>query len=158
MLGSFQRDNSEMLDRTSENEIDSESNRREGSSNQNENNYRSYLNTNLIENSCLTVETSKAISSEISSQISRKFEELQSSLNSQILDVLNTAIDTRVLPSIKNAVQETELSKKYKFGPLVRWTASRQCGPRNSQKDLRSDRLHPEYGKKSAQDAQNEFP
>ena len=36
MLGSFQRDNSEMLDRTSENEIDSELNRREGSSNQNE--------------------------------------------------------------------------------------------------------------------------
>ena len=96
MLGSYQRYNSEMQDRTSENEIDSESNRREGSSNQNENNYRSYLNTNLSENSCLTVETSKAISSEISSQMSRKFEEMQSGLNSQILDVINTAIDTSV--------------------------------------------------------------
>ena len=85
--------------------IDSESNRQEGNSNQNENNYRSYLNTNLSENSCLTVENSKAISSEISSQMSKKFKELQSSLNSQILDVINTAIDTRVLPSIKNAVR-----------------------------------------------------
>ena len=94
MLGSYQRDNSEIQDRTSENEIDSESNRQEGGSNQNENNYRSYLNTNLSGNSCLTIETSKAISSEISSQMSRKFEELQSSLNSQILDVINTAIDT----------------------------------------------------------------
>ena len=90
MLGSYRRDNSEMQDRTSENEIGSESNRREGSSNQNENNYRSYLNTNLSENSCLTVETSKAISSEISSEMSRKFGELQSSLNSQILDVMIT--------------------------------------------------------------------
>ena len=101
MLGSYQRDNSEIQDRTSENEIDLESNRREYSSYQNENNYRSYLNTNLSEKSCLTVETGRAISSEISSQMSRKFEELQSSLNSQILDVINTAIDTRVLPVSK---------------------------------------------------------
>ena len=111
MLGSYQRDNSEMQDRTSENEIDSESNRRGGRSNQNENNYRSYLNTNLSENSCLTVETSKAISSQISSRMSRKFEELQSSLNSQILDVIKTAIDTRVLPSIKNAVRRQNSAK-----------------------------------------------
>ena len=125
MLGSYQRDNSEMQDRTSENRIDLESNRREDSSNQNENNYRSYLNTNLSENSCLTVETSKVISSEISSQVSRKFEELQSSLNPQILDVINTAIDTRVLPNIKNAVRRQNSAKKYKFGPSVRRTASR---------------------------------
>ena len=36
MLGSYQRDNSEIQDRTSENEIDSESSRQEGNSNQNE--------------------------------------------------------------------------------------------------------------------------
>ena len=139
MLGGYQRDNSEIQDRTSENEIDSESNRQGGSSNQNENNYRSYLNTNLSENSCLTVETRKVISSEISSQISRKFEKLQSSLNSQILDVINAAIDTRVLPSMKNAVR-------------------RQNSAKNTSVDLRSDGLHSENVNKSAQDAQNEFP
>ena len=37
MLGSYQRDNSEVQDRASENEVDLESNRREESSNHNEN-------------------------------------------------------------------------------------------------------------------------
>ena len=118
MLGIYQRDNSESPNGNDEGEIDPRSIRREESSNQNENVYRSYLNTNLSENSYLTVETSRAISSEISSQMSRKFEEMQSSLNSQILNVINTAIETRVLPSIKIAVRikiETENLKKCKF-------------------------------------------
>ena len=46
MLGSYQRDNSEVQDRASENEMDLESNRRENSANRNENDYRSYLKTN----------------------------------------------------------------------------------------------------------------
>ena len=37
----------------------------------------------------MTVETSRAISSEISSQMSRKIEEMQTGLNSQIFDVIN---------------------------------------------------------------------
>ena len=158
MLGSYQRYNSEMQDRTSENEIDSESNRREGSSNQNENNYRSYLNTNLSENSCLTVETSKAISSEISSQMSRKFEEMQSGLNSQILDVINTAIDTRVLPSIKEAVRRQNSAKNTSLDLRSDGLHQDNMVQENSQKDLWSNRLLPENVNKSAQDAQNEFP
>ena len=50
--------------------------------------------------------TSKAISSEISSQMSRKFEEMQTSLNSHTLDTINTAIEKRVLPGVKNAVKK----------------------------------------------------
>ena len=42
MLGSYQRDNSEMQDGTSENGIDLESNRREDSSSHNENDYRTF--------------------------------------------------------------------------------------------------------------------
>ena len=90
MFGSYQRYNSEVQNRASENEIDLESNRREDSSNLNENDYRSYLNTHISENSGMTVETNRAISSEISSQMSRKLEEMQTSLNSHILDAINT--------------------------------------------------------------------
>ena len=158
MLGSYQRDNSKIQDRTSENGIDLGSNGREDSSNQNENNYRSYLNTNLSENSCLTVETSRAISSEISSQMSRKFEELQSSLNSQILDVINTAIDTRVLPSIKNAVRIHNSAKNTSLDLRSHGLHQDNAAQGNSQKDLRSNRLHPENANISVQDAQNEFP
>ena len=151
MLGSYQSDNSEMQDSTSENEIDSESIRREGSSNQNENNYRSYLNTNLSENSCLTVETSRAISSEISTQMSRKFEEMQTNLNSQILDAINAAIEDKVLPGIKNAVKSQSSAKNTNLD-------LRSDGPHPSnfsqvypQKDLQSNRQQPE-------NAQNDIP
>ena len=57
MLGSYQRNNSGTQDGNNENEIDLRSNRRGESLIQNENDYRSYLNTNLSENSCSTVET-----------------------------------------------------------------------------------------------------
>ena len=116
------------------------------------------MNTNLSENSCLTVETSKAISSEISSQMSKKFEELQSSSNSQILDVLNTAIDTRVLPSIKNAVRRQNSAKNTSLDLRSDGLHQDNAAQENSQKDLRSDRLHPKNVNKTAQDAQNEFP
>ena len=64
MLGSYQRSESEQQDRDNENDIDSRPVRREEGLNQNENDYRSYLNTNLCENSGLTAETSRAIGSE----------------------------------------------------------------------------------------------
>ena len=65
-----------MGEANSENEIDSRLIEQEREMNQNDNEFRSYLNTNLSENSGLTVETSRAISSEISSQRSRKLEEM----------------------------------------------------------------------------------
>ena len=70
MLGSYQRENSEIENENNENDIDQRSSGQEGTSNQVENDYRTYLNTNLNENSCLTVETRRAISSEISTQMS----------------------------------------------------------------------------------------
>ena len=59
-------------------EIDPESRRRQRDSDQNEGNYRSLLNTNLSENREITAETSRMINSEISSQMSRKIEEMKS--------------------------------------------------------------------------------
>ena len=50
MLGSYKRVNCEVQERTSENKMDLESSRREESSNHNENDYRSFLNTKISEN------------------------------------------------------------------------------------------------------------
>ena len=158
MLGSYQRDDCEIQIGNDESEIDPRSIGREESSNQNENDYRSYLNANPSENSCLTVETSRAISSEISTQMSRKFEEMQSSLNSLILDVINTAIETRVLPSIKNAVSRQNSAKNANLDLRSGGLHHSDAAQENSHLDLRSNRLHPENTSKSAQSDQNEFP
>ena len=70
MLRSYQSENIEIENENNENDINQRSSGREGTSNQVENDYRTYLNTNPNENSCLTVETRRAISSEISTQMS----------------------------------------------------------------------------------------
>ena len=158
MLGSYQRDDCEIQNGNDEGEIDPRSIRREESSNQNESDYRSYLNTNLSENSCLTVETSRAISSKISTQVSRKFEEKQNILSSQILDVINTAIETSVLPSIKSAVGRRNPAKNVDLDLWSDGLHHSDAAQENYQKDVRSNRLHPENTSKSAQNAQNEFP
>ena len=158
MLGSYQRDDCEIQNGNDEGEIDPRSIGREESSNQNENDYRPYLNANPSENICLTVETSRAISSKISTQMSRKFEGMQSSLNSQILEVINTAIQTRGLPSIKNAVSRQNSTKNANLDLRSDGLYHSNAVQENSQKDLRSNRLHPENTSNSAQNAQNEFP
>ena len=73
-------------------------------------NIRSYLNTNLCENFVLTVKTSRAINSEISSQVSRQLKELESDLNTQILEVINSVIAEKVLLSIENAIRPTKIA------------------------------------------------
>ena len=89
--------------------------------------------------------------------MSRKFQEMQTSLNSQILDVINTAIDTRVLPSIKNVVRRQNSAKNTNLDLRSDGLHQDTAAPENSQKDLQSSRLHPENTYKSYQDAQNEF-
>ena len=157
MLGSYQRENNEFRSENNENTLDQRSNEREGQD-RNVEDYQTFLNNNPSENSCLTIKTSRAISSEISSQMSRKFQEMQTSLNSQILDVINTAIDTRVLPSIKNAVKRQNSAKNTNLDLRSDGLHEDTAAPENSQKDLRSNRLHPENISKSYQEAQNEFP
>ena len=75
-------------------------------------------------NSEITVETRRAINSEISTQMSRRFEEIKSDLNSHILEVLNATIEEKVLPTIRNVVGVNE-------------------GARCAKWDLRSDGRHP---------------
>ena len=157
MLGSYQRKNSGFRSENNDNTLDQRSNGREGQD-QNVDDYRTLLSNNPSENSCLTVETSRAISSEISPHMSRKFQEMQTSLNSQILDVINTAIDTRVLPSIKNVVRRQNSAKNTNLDLRSDGLHQDTAAPENSQKDIQSSRLHPENTYKSYHDAQNEFP
>ena len=124
MLGNYS--NTEIRDENAvdEIEIDPESNRRQQGFSHEESNYRSLLNANLSENSEITVETSRAISSEISSQMSRKLEEMKSDLNSHIMEVINSAIDEKILPSIENVIVNHRERE-------------------NAKLDLRSDGRHP---------------
>ena len=65
------------------------------------------------------------MNSEISSQMSRKIEEMKSDLNSHILEVINSAIEEKILPSIENVI-----------------TSNREA--KNTKWDLRSDGRHPD--------------
>ena len=114
----------EVQEGNSENEMNLRSTRQEEELNQNDSDFVSDLNTLFSENSCLTEETSRAINSEISSQMSRNFQELKSDLNSPILDAINIAFLEKVTPSIKNPV-------------------GGQNSAKNTNLELRSDGPHP---------------
>ena len=107
MLGSHSRNALEELREASEIEIDLESRGHQQSANFAGDNFRSLLNTNESGISEITAETSRAINSEISSQMSEKFEEVKSDFNSHILEVISSAIQEKVHPSIKNARKPT---------------------------------------------------
>ena len=77
-LGTFSESEIREQEAVDQIKIDPESRRRQQDLDQNEGNYRSLLNTNSSENSEITVETSRMINSEISSQMSRKMEEMKS--------------------------------------------------------------------------------
>ena len=89
MLGSYSRNNGD--DDQSENEIDldSESSRPQRNSNMTGEDFRSLL-TNSRENSEITIEKTRLINEEISSQITRKLNEIRTSLDSQIQDAITT--------------------------------------------------------------------
>ena len=125
MLGNYTNSGIRDQEAVDQIEIDPESRRRQQDLDQNEANYRSLLNTNLSENSEITVETSRMINSEIPSQMSRKIEEMKSDLNSHILEVINSAIEEKILPSIENVI-----------------TSKKEV--ENTKWDLRSDGRHPD--------------
>ena len=103
MLGSFSG-NIEGNDH-SENELNlnSESSRLQRNSNVTGEDFRSLL-TNSRENSEITIETTRFINDEIFSQLSRKLNEIKTSLNSQIQNAISAAITNTVLLSIQNTL------------------------------------------------------
>ena len=104
ILGNFQGKYQIRDENICDGDFDLESRRQQEETNLVEGNFRSLLITNVSENSDFTGETSRAINSENSSQMSRKIEEMKSDLNSQILVFINSAIEEKVIPSIKNAI------------------------------------------------------
>ena len=120
--------------------------------------FRTLFNTNASKNSEITVETSRAINSEISSQMSRKLEELKADLNSHIVDVINSALEEKVIPGIKNAIECQNSDKTTNLDLRSNGPHPSNFGQVRTQRDLRSNGLHPEKIIQVAQDAQKDFP
>ena len=99
MLGSYPR-NELGNDSDRNGEIDLGSDGTRGDPLQNSEDFRSLLNSNSKENSESTVETMRLVNSEIT----KKIDELRRELNSQLVDVINSAITEKVLPDIRNLV------------------------------------------------------
>ena len=105
MLGSYDRDDERAEQSESELNLDSGSNRLHQNPNLAGEDFRSLLNTNSRGNSEVTVETTRLINEEISNQMSRRLNEIKSSLNSQIKNAVSAAIADTVLPSIQNTLE-----------------------------------------------------
>ena len=103
MLESYSR-NDEGTDQ-SENELnlDSEPRRPQRDSNLTGEAFTSLL-TNSRENSEITIETTRMITEETNNQMSRRLNEIKTSLNSHIQDAITAAITNTVLPSIQNTL------------------------------------------------------
>ena len=67
--------------------------------------FRSLLNTDSRENSEITIETTRMFSKEISNQMSRKLNEIKTSLIFQIQDAISNAITEKILPFIQNTLE-----------------------------------------------------
>ena len=101
ILGSYSRDDEENNISENEMKLDSVSSRPQHSSNAVGEDFRSLLNTN----SEIAIETTRLINEEISNQMSRKLNEIKTSLNSQIQEAVTAAITNTVLPSIQNTLE-----------------------------------------------------
>ena len=64
----------------------------------------SLINSSSRENSENTIEIARMINNEITSQVTRKLDEIRDDINKQVLEVINSAITEKVLPSIQNVV------------------------------------------------------
>ena len=108
MLGSYSREDERNDQSENELSLGSGSTRPQQSSSLVGEDFMSLLNTNSRENRVITIESTTMINEEISDQMSRKFNEIKSSLKSQIQDAITTAIAEKVLPSIQNTLDIQE--------------------------------------------------
>ena len=105
MLGSYSRDDEENNGSENEVNLDSGSSRPQQNSNVIGEDFRSLLNTNSRENCEITIETTRLISEEISNQMSRKLNEIKTSLNFQIQDAISNAITEKNFFLSKNTLE-----------------------------------------------------
>ena len=90
--------------------------------------------------------------------MSRKLEEIQANLNSQILDVINSAIEDKVLPSIKIAVKSQNSAKNTNLDLRSDGPHPSNSSQARTQKDRQSDGLHSINASHMFENTQNEFP
>ena len=95
MLRSYSRNDEENVQSDNELNLDSESSRPQRNSNLTREDFRSLL-TNSRENSAINVETIRLINEEISVQMFRRLNEIKTSLNSHLQDVITSAITSTV--------------------------------------------------------------
>ena len=121
MLGSYSRDGDGNEGSENEANLDSESNRPQQNSNLVGEDFRSLFNTNSRENSEINFETTRMISEEISNQMSRKLNEIKTSLNFQIRDAISDAKNRKNTSFYPKHVRGTRESKLHYGGTRVQW-------------------------------------
>ena len=104
MLGSYSINNEENDLGKKDMNLDSESSRPQRNSNVTGEDSRSLL-TNSRENSEAKIETTRLINEEIANQMSKKLNEIKTSLSSQIQNAITAAITDTVLPSIQKTLE-----------------------------------------------------
>ena len=123
LLGNYSRNDLEcqLGERKTEGELDSNNLQ---TSNPKRECFRSLNISNCRENSEITIETARMINNEITTQVTRKLDEVREDLNTQILEVINSAIAEKRLSSTKNVlgVQKSGLntSRVHQSGRLDR--------------------------------------
>ena len=103
----------------------------------------------------MTLETSGLINFEISSQISGK---LEIDLNCQILEVINSAVAEKVLPSTENAVRPTKTTSNTKWDLRSDGPHSSQIGQIAQECDPWSNRPLPSKIGNLTQEPQKDVP
>ena len=83
---------------------------------------------------------------------------MTSDLNIRILDVINTAIEKKMLSSIRKAVGGPTSAKIANLDLQSDGSHPSNNSQVRPQRDLRSNGLHPEKVSQMAQDAQKDFP
>ena len=122
MLGGYSRDGDGNEGSENEVNLDSGSNRPQQNSNLVGEAFRSLRNTNSRENSEITFETTRMISEEISNQMSRKLNEIKTSLNFQIQDAISDAKNRKNTSLYPKHVRGTRERKLHHGGPRVQWS------------------------------------
>ena len=101
ILGSYSRNEPENNSVDENDEMDRESDWTRHDMAQNSEDFRSLLNSNNKENSESTVETMRLVSSEISKQM----DGLRKDLNLLIVEAINSVINEKVFPDIRNTME-----------------------------------------------------
>ena len=121
MLGNYSRNDLDCQPGERETEGDLESNRLQAANPAKEN-FRSLINTNSREYSeILAKKIARMINKEIKTQVTIKLDEIREDLNTQILEVINSAIAEKMVPSIQNVlgVQNSGITTRdHQYGGL----------------------------------------